>query len=78
MMWGDSTVGREVDTSVKGRGIALGDDGRTTAVQMRTPEQTPAEPTFSPMTWYSRISSTTPPEATDLSSTDTTTEREHT
>ncbi|WP_248950050.1 FtsK/SpoIIIE domain-containing protein, partial [Rhodococcus opacus] len=54
MMWGDSTVGREVDTSVKGRGIALGDDGRPTAVQIRTPEQAPAETTFTPMTWYSR------------------------
>ncbi|TQC47413.1 cell division protein FtsK [Rhodococcus sp. WS4] len=54
MMWGDSTVGREVDTSVKGRGIALGDDGRPTATQIRTPEQTPAETTLSPMTWYSR------------------------
>ena len=48
-------MGREVDTSVKGRGIALGDDGRPTAVQIRTPEQAPAEtPPFSPMTWYSR------------------------
>ncbi|PBC45329.1 type IV secretory system conjugative DNA transfer family protein [Rhodococcus sp. ACPA1] len=34
MMWGDSTVGREVDTSVKGRGIALGDDGRPVDAQM--------------------------------------------
>ncbi|MET4614104.1 hypothetical protein ABIC28_005117 [Rhodococcus sp. PvR044] len=34
MMWGDSTVGREVDTSVKGRGIALGDDGNPTDAQM--------------------------------------------
>ncbi|QSE86587.1 cell division protein FtsK (plasmid) [Rhodococcus koreensis] len=54
MMWGDSTVGREVDTSVKGRGVALGDDGRPTAEQIRTPEQAPAETTFTPMTWYSR------------------------
>ena len=54
MMWGDSTVGREVDTSVKGRGVALGDDGRPTAVQIRTPEQAPAETTFTPITWYSR------------------------
>ncbi|MBS9375945.1 FtsK/SpoIIIE domain-containing protein [Rhodococcus sp. B50] len=34
MMWGDSTVGREVDTSVKGRGIALGDDGSPVDAQM--------------------------------------------
>ncbi|MFD9665875.1 type IV secretory system conjugative DNA transfer family protein [Rhodococcus sp. NPDC059968] len=34
MMWGDSTVGREVDTSVKGRGIALGDDGHPVDAQM--------------------------------------------
>ncbi|MGW0022173.1 type IV secretory system conjugative DNA transfer family protein [Rhodococcus sp. NPDC003382] len=34
MMWGDSTVGREVDTSVKGRGIALGDDGNPVDAQM--------------------------------------------
>lgn len=34
MMWGDSTVGREVDTSVSGRGIALGDDGNPVAAQM--------------------------------------------
>ncbi|MGW4336772.1 type IV secretory system conjugative DNA transfer family protein [Rhodococcus koreensis] len=34
MMWGDSTVGREVDTSVKGRGIALGDDGTPVDAQM--------------------------------------------
>ncbi|MDI9979362.1 FtsK/SpoIIIE domain-containing protein [Rhodococcus sp. IEGM 1307] len=34
MMWGDSTVGREVDTSVKGRGIALGDDGIPVDAQM--------------------------------------------
>ncbi|MGV9862608.1 type IV secretory system conjugative DNA transfer family protein [Rhodococcus koreensis] len=34
MMWGDSTVGREVDTSIKGRGIALGDDGNPVDAQM--------------------------------------------
>lgn len=34
MMWGDSTVGREVDTSVKGRGIAIGDDGNPVDGQM--------------------------------------------
>ncbi len=34
MMWGDSTVSREVDTSVKGRGIALGDDGNPVDAQM--------------------------------------------
>ncbi|WP_075836333.1 MULTISPECIES: FtsK/SpoIIIE domain-containing protein [unclassified Rhodococcus (in: high G+C Gram-positive bacteria)] len=34
MMWGDSTVGREVDTSVKGRGIAIGDDGIPVDAQM--------------------------------------------
>lgn len=34
MMWGDSTVGREVDTSVSGRGIALGEDGIPVAAQM--------------------------------------------
>ncbi|MGV9870727.1 type IV secretory system conjugative DNA transfer family protein, partial [Rhodococcus koreensis] len=34
MMWGDSTVGCEVDTSVKGRGVALGDDGHPVDAQM--------------------------------------------
>ncbi|WP_345353357.1 FtsK/SpoIIIE domain-containing protein [Rhodococcus olei] len=34
MMWGDSTVGREVDTSVAGRGIAIGDDGSPVDAQM--------------------------------------------
>lgn len=34
MMWGDSTIGREVDTSVKGRGIALGTDGSPVDAQM--------------------------------------------
>ncbi len=34
MLWGDATVGREVDTSVKGRGVALGDDGNPVDAQM--------------------------------------------
>ena len=34
MMWGDSTVGREVDTSVPGRGIAIGEDGSPADAQM--------------------------------------------
>ncbi|EME19366.1 FtsK/SpoIIIE domain-containing protein [Rhodococcus triatomae] len=34
MMWGDSTVGREVDTSVPGRGIAIGEDGSPADGQM--------------------------------------------
>ncbi|MFF0818077.1 FtsK/SpoIIIE domain-containing protein [Rhodococcus sp. NPDC003318] len=34
MMWGDSTVGREVDTSVPGRGIAIGEDGSPVDAQM--------------------------------------------
>ncbi len=34
MLWGDSTVGRTVDTSVKGRGVALGDDGNPVDAQM--------------------------------------------
>ncbi|BCN51496.1 FtsK/SpoIIIE domain-containing protein [Prescottella equi] len=34
MLWGDATVGRTVDTSVKGRGVALGDDGNPVDAQM--------------------------------------------
>ncbi|MDI9915400.1 FtsK/SpoIIIE domain-containing protein [Rhodococcus sp. IEGM 1379] len=34
MMWGDSQVGREIDTSVPGRGVALGNDGIPVDAQM--------------------------------------------
>lgn len=34
MMWGDSTVGREVDTSVPGRGVVTGPDGSPVPAQM--------------------------------------------
>ncbi|WP_213578466.1 FtsK/SpoIIIE domain-containing protein [Rhodococcus sp. USK13] len=34
MMWGDTQVGREIDTSVPGRGVALGQDGSPVDAQM--------------------------------------------
>ncbi|NRI64849.1 AAA family ATPase [Rhodococcus sp. MS16] len=34
MLWGDSQVGREIDTSVPGRGVALGNDGSPVDAQM--------------------------------------------
>ncbi|OQM78032.1 FtsK/SpoIIIE domain-containing protein [Rhodococcus sp. 66b] len=34
MLWGDSQIGREIDTSVPGRGVALGNDGVPVDAQM--------------------------------------------